>query len=261
MSQSKVFTMLAFIVAITACANKPAISGNYLTTQPYLPVTLSIQGDNSGTLREFPLTENHAHYRAYVQAVFNERYRLHVTNNTNQRIGLVIAVDGRNIISGKKSWLGNNERMYILDPHDSSDYEGWRTSSNQVNRFYFTDAGNSYAAAWGDTSAMGVIAMAVYAEQPQVRIYDEADKMTGAAEESVVRQSPGTGFGETTYSPSVTVNFEPQSTAMEKVFLKYEWKETLCKKGILPECSTDSTPSENRFWPNDNEGFAPPPPR
>jgi len=41
--------------------------------------------------------------------------RIEVKNRLNRRVGLVIAVDGRNIISGTKSWLRNNERMYILN--------------------------------------------------------------------------------------------------------------------------------------------------
>lgn len=34
-----------------------------------------------------------------------------VRNLLDRKIGVVVAVDGRNIISGKKSWLGNSERM------------------------------------------------------------------------------------------------------------------------------------------------------
>jgi hypothetical protein len=45
---------------------------------------------------------------------------------------------------------------------------------------------------------------------------------------------------------------------MEKLFFKYEWRETLCRKGILRECSHDSGNSDNRLWKED--GFAPPPP-
>ena len=100
--------------------------------------------DNQGKLPEFPLNTDPLHYRAYVQARQNDRYRLRVVNNSNQRIALVIAVDGCNMLSGQQSWLANNERMYVLNPHDSGDYEGWRTGTNQTDRFYFTEAVNSY---------------------------------------------------------------------------------------------------------------------
>ncbi|MEI6706449.1 MAG: hypothetical protein WCK96_04835 [Methylococcales bacterium] len=258
MERRQFFALLLAITGMTACASNPVIGGDrVMSSPPYLPVTLSVQSDNRGKLPEFPLNSDSSHYRAYIQATQNDRYRLRVVNNSNQRIGLVIAVDGRNIISGKQSWLANSERMYILNPHDSADYEGWRTGTNQTNRFYFTEAENSYAAAWGDNSAMGVIAMAVYAERPRPQLYNKDEAMSGSASRATV-PSTGTGFGESTYSPSMTVSFEPSPEPMEKLFFKYEWRETLCRKGILQECSHDSGNSGNRLWKED--GFAPPPP-
>ncbi len=219
--------------------------------------------------------------RAYVEAVKGERYSLRIRNNTGRRVGLVVAVDGRNIISGRKSYLENSERMYILDPHAEATCEGWRTGDNRVNRFYFTDAGDSYAGAWGDFSAMGVVAVAVYPERrvppPPPAILDErgadarpapgappagagearsaapqASSGRGRAMESA-RKDPGTGFGEERYSPSVRVAFDPERRAAEKHFLKYEWRDTLCRKGII-----DCRIGRNRFW--DDDGYAPRPP-
>ncbi len=264
MKRQQFFAMLVALASIAACASDPVIGGDYLPRPAYLPVTLSVQSDNQGKLPEFPVNANAVQYRAYIQATQNDRYQLHVVNNSNQRVGLVIAVDGRNIISGKQSWLANHERMYILDPHDSADYEGWRTGTNQTNRFYFTEAGNSYAAAWGDNSAMGVIAMAVYAERPRPQVYnkDEGSRgLLGGVESKAPAAAapPGTGFGENTYSPSTTVSFEPSPEPLEKIFLKYEWRETLCRKGILRECTYDKGNSGNRLWQQD-DGFAPPPP-
>jgi hypothetical protein len=247
--------------------------------RPYLPVDIKVTGDNTGAAREFPFQGNSNYYRAYIQANPNERYRIRVTNNSNDRVGLVLAVDGRNIVSGQKSYLGNGERMYILGPHQSASYEGWRTSQNQTNRFFFTSAANSYAGAWGDNSAMGVIAMAVYAEVPHPTVmpysYNSSEASAdsaraapraGAARPSArpsarVAPAPGTGYGEGHYSPSYNVEFAAQSSPMQKVFLKYEWRQTLCQMKALPECRT-TRPRQptNRFWP-DNREYAPPPPR
>jgi hypothetical protein len=266
MERRKFFAMLVAVAGMTACASNPVIGDSQvqvLSSPPYLPVTLSVHGDNQGKLPEFPLNLDTSRYRAYIQATQNERYRLHVANNSDQRVGLVIAVDGRNIISGKQSWLASSERMYILEPHDSTDYEGWRTGTDQTNRFYFTESKNSYAAAWGDSSAMGVIAMAVYAERPRPQaIIKKEDAMTGsgAASESKARSvapSAGTGFGESTYSPSMKVEFDPSPAPMEKLFLKYEWREALCSKGILQGCSDTKSKNDNRLWKE--EGFVPPP--
>jgi len=261
MPYRKFFAMIAVIAGTTACANNSPNTDYIPVARPYLPIEISVQSDNRGALPEFPVSGGSSYYRAYIEATPNDRYRLHLVNNSHQRVGLVIAVDGRNIISGQQSWLRNNERMYILDANTSADYEGWRTGGNQVNRFYFTEAGNSYAAAWGDTSAMGVIAVAVYAERPRPEIYNRMSEMGSAAADSAPasRAAPGTGFGETTYSPSTTVSFEPLPDPIEKVFLKYEWRETLCSKKILPDCRNSGSTGGNRFWP-DNGGFAPPPP-
>ncbi len=264
-----VWVLTAFLLTtITACANTPSDSPSYLPQpRPYLPVEINILSDVRGTLPEYPVNSDASHYRAYLQANDKDRYRIRVGNNTDRRIGVVIAVDGRNIISGQKSYLQNTERMYILNPRSSEEYEGWRSGQNQVNRFYFTEAADSYAAAWGDTSAMGVIAVAVYAEIPPPEIYAPMTDMmrdrAAAESKSAPKQAaPGTGYGENRYSPSIAVNFQPQPEPLEKVFLKYEWRETLCKKGIRAACDAGITPKpdENRFWP-DNEGYAPPPPR
>ena len=73
--------------------------------------------------------------KVYAEAVKGTHYRIEVRNRLNRRIGLVIAVDGRNIISGAKSWLKNNERMYILEPYGSGSFAGWRTAQDRINRF------------------------------------------------------------------------------------------------------------------------------
>lgn len=261
----QLFTVSSIIFSMTACADRyPHDTGDLMPISG-LSVSLSVQGDSGGSLPTFPLNSDATNYRAYLLATPNERYTLHVTNNSSQRVGLVIAVDGRNIISGKQSWLKNNERMYVVNPYSSGEYEGWRTATDQVNRFYFTDAGDSYASAWGDNSAMGVIAMAVYAEQyrnidsdRQISFSKRASKPQppGAASESA-----GTGFGESTYSPSQQVTFKPLPNPIEKIFLKYEWYETLCSKKILSECRMEEGKSNNRFWPEQQEFAKPPPSR
>jgi hypothetical protein len=197
-------------------------------------------------------------YRSYVEAVRGMRYAIRIRNHTPQRIGVVIAVDGRNIISGEMSQLGRGERMYILPPYGSGLYEGWRTARDQVNRFYFTDAPDSYAGAWGDYSAMGVIAVAVFREQgpPQVFYERREEKEGSMGKELPMARSapPGTGFGERVYSPSVRVDFEAEPFPAERHFIKYEWRETLCRKGII-----DCRPYYNRFW-DERRGYVPPPP-
>ena len=47
-------------------------------------------------------------------------------------------------------------------PYGTQDYAGWRANLDAINEFYFTDWSDSYAEAFGDRSARGVIAVAVY---------------------------------------------------------------------------------------------------
>lgn len=231
-------------------------------------VEVSIIIDNGHILPLYPHKSSHDLKKVYAEAVRGDHYRIVVHNKLNRRVGVVVAVDGRNIISGQKSWLKNNERMYVLDPYAVNEYFGWRTGQERVNRFYFTDAPDSYAAAFGDQSAMGVIALAVYPEIQRCRKpADLSTSVPGASPQADARekssargeasQSAGTGYGREEYSPSRQVRFDPEARAVESILIKYEWRATLCSKGII-HCGTTYRHSYNRLW--DDYGYAPPPP-
>jgi len=246
--------------------------------------------DDGRTLPTYPVKMCHGVRKVYAEAVKGDHYRIEVKNRLNRRVGVLIAVDGRNIISGAKSWLKSNERMYILEPYGSGEFSGWRTAQDRVNRFYFTDVPDSYAAAFGDESAMGVIAVAMYPEvqrcklpkplpqttAPSPRVYEEKAAGSGNREKSADHagaseimkdqaakserrlESAGTGYGRDEYSPSHVVAFEPEKRAVETIYFKYEWRSTLCKLGVA-QCTRMSQRPSNRLW--DSEGYAPPPPR
>lgn len=235
-------------------------------------VEVDVISDRGRPLPRYPLRESRSSvYKAYVEAVRGQNYSVQIRNRTSQRIGVVIAVDGRNIISGDRSNLRPNERMYVLAPYQQERYEGWRTGKNRVNRFYFTDAGDSYSGAWGDYSAMGVIAVAAFREAysppPQTWTQDSpgySDQRglrnappAGAAPRAP--SEPGTGYGESEWSPSQRVEFDPERRPFTQFFLKYAWRETLCQQGVI-ECPGSSRRPKNRFW-NENDDYAPPPPR
>ena len=253
--------------------------------QNYHPIEIEIIADNGSRFSIYPVTQRHLknEYRAYVEALNGENYSLNIRNHSNQRLGLVIAVDGRNIISGKKSKLKHNENMYILGPYETQSYSGWRTSSKDIHRFYFTEVDDSYAQAFDDDSAMGVIAVAVYEEkqpfftrhnkkstakpsaQAPSRSHDSAAGKPGAANESILadqaEKEAGTGFGDHQTSHVRHVQFNPKRYALAKNFYKYEWRETLCQKSII-DCGYHRYEKKNRFWPRDDYevGYAPHPP-
>ena len=205
--------------------------------------------------------------KRYLEAQRGVNYRIVIRNNMSERLGVVIAVDGRNIITGKKSYLRNSESMYIVDSYGDASYDGWRTDKNTVHRFFFTDMDDSYATrTFDDSSAMGVIAVAVFKEKQRPRTLekkggkDRSSRPLPAAEpEKSKRESQdsdiaGTGFGDGTYSPVITVKFEPEKRPFLKNLVKYEWREALCRKGVL-RCEPKYG---NRLWNED--GYAPYPP-
>lgn len=258
-------TILALTIMLTAfhAAGGAALAGYWNRNTP---VEVEIVSGREGVLSKFPAESgNRLTRRNYVVAHDREHYSILVRNLSDERIGLVIAVDGRNIISGNKSYLTPEERMYILGPRESGNYEGWRTGRNEVHRFYFTGMNDSYSAYWGDYSAMGVIAVTVFPERRHEKYYRKdgprEEKRPWSNNMAPGGGGPGTGFGEEEWSPSRPVSFEPESQPSYREFIKYEYRETLCRRGII-RCWERRAP-ENRFWPehDHDHGYAPHPGR
>jgi hypothetical protein len=261
----------AFLALACTAASFPAAAS---TIVPADRIGVEIVADAGRVFARYDLHDRSQQgaLRAYLEAERERNYGIRVRNFSGERIGLVIAVDGRNILSGQKSHLRANEPMYVLGPHDQATYEGWRTSDTKVHRFFFTDVENSYVEAWGDRSAMGVIAVAAFREVPQAQpkrrsgrpeaapgLSAPGESRSGKAAESAdAANAAGTGFGDDRYSRSVRVHFQPQRHAFAKQFLKYEWRDTLVRLGVIRQA-----PPVNRFWPEQVEqaqGFAPYPP-
>ncbi len=230
-------------------------------------VDLEVISDRGGVLQSIPHHEYRTGstrvFKRYLEARKGENYSILVRNHLPGRIAVVIAVDGRNVITGKKSFLKSSEAMYVVEPYGQARIEGWRTSSDMVNRFYFTGSADSYSArTFGDTSAMGVIAVAAFREKERPSTLYERERSSApvarAAPGSETRKAgkdmAGTGFGSEHYSPVVKVEFGPESLPVEKILVKYEWRRELCRKGILI-CRPEA---KNRLW--DNDEYAPYPP-
>jgi hypothetical protein len=240
------------------------------------PVSIEIVGPDGRVFREIPANARDGALRSWLQAEKGENYSVRVRNNSGDRLGLVIAVDGRNIINGARSELERSEPMYVLDGWESETYSGWRANLEVVNEFYFTDWPDSYAEAFGDRSARGVIAVAVYREQPPPAVFQPRleQQRNGAAESGAPAanappatsradkaardarrdESAGTGYGERRIDHAVAVEFTASEAAPSRHFIKYEWRETLCRKHVL-DCD-----GQNRFWDDSTLGFAQPPP-
>ena len=269
---NRVWTVTLIILGITLAVGARASEQNR-------DVSVEIVGNSGASFEQFPVSAGSTGYRAYLKAERGAPYRIRISNHTPRRVGVVIAVDGRNIISGSRSDLARNEEMYIFGPWESSEISGWRTSLTDVHEFFFTDFKDSYAQAFGDGSAKGVIALAVYRErqvamlmpapEPYARDSNAAAKAASPppaaagelssrpneeAQRSRKDEAAGTGFGEQRYEPTMRIAFAAEKRPSGRIILKYEWQETLCHKGII-DCGEE----KNRFW-NDDLAFAPFPP-
>lgn len=234
---------------------------------PHMKESMSIEiiSDDGGTFFTIPYRDYRRGstrvIKKYLEAIKGENYSVAVRNTTSGRIGVVIAVDGRNIIDGSKSKLESSEMMYLVNPYSRTKLEGWRTDSETVHRFHFIAMHDSYSVrTFVDSSALGIIAVAAFREkkerEPGELFERQAGKKKAGRAPSPAAESDavGTGFGEGKYSPTVKVEFEPERRPFEKLLVKYEWRESLCRKGLL-ECRKAEP---NRLW--DGDGYAPYPP-
>jgi hypothetical protein len=110
--------------------------------------------------------------RRYFEASRGRNYALEVRNRTGQRIAVLIAVDGLNVVNGERSSLGRLEPMYVLDPWESATIRGWRTSLEQVQQFVFVDEERSYASRTDQANGdMGWIRILAFEEERPVAFY------------------------------------------------------------------------------------------
>ncbi|MEO5616615.1 MAG: hypothetical protein ABIS67_02510 [Candidatus Eisenbacteria bacterium] len=104
----------------------------------------------------------------YFQAFRGKNYSLLVSNTTPERIGVLISVDGLNVVNGQRSSLSNHEAMYVLDPYESATIQGWRSSLRDVRRFVFVDEERSYASRTDQANGdMGWIRVLSFHEKQQ----------------------------------------------------------------------------------------------
>src|SRR6185295_7375132 len=96
-----------------------------------------------------------------------ERYVIRITNPTPRRIEAVISVDGLDVIDGESGDL--RKRGYVVPAYGETRIEGFRTSQADVATFRFSSVSGSYAGQKGKSRNVGVIAVALFEEQPVVQ--------------------------------------------------------------------------------------------
>ncbi len=185
-------------------------------------------------------------------------YSVRLTNRSDERVLVVLSVDGVNAISGETA--SPEQTGYVLEPWQSSEITGWRKSLHDVAEFYFTDLPDSYAGRTGRPFDVGVIGIAVFDEvrryrpAPPIGWRDRGDyesdsynkrgkseraQAPAAAEskrysEAITEQGLGTGHGERQWSPTRHTEFIRASRQpMQISQLRYDDPQGLASRGVI----------------------------
>jgi hypothetical protein len=189
----RVVAALGFLVG---AAFAPTVASAHETTfrvpGPLVEVAVDVDGR---TTPLYPAPDGSG--RFYLEAREGAPYAVRLTNRSGERVGVVLAVDGLNVVSGLPEPQarpgGRPGRMYVLDPWDVTVVRGWRSSLDTVQRFTFVDERASYAARTGQFNRrVGWIEAAVYRERERYvqrwphdnRIDDREAGRAGSAEKA-----------------------------------------------------------------------------
>ena len=158
------------LLAATLLAAPAAQAGVWQASGSLVDLSVEVEGAAAPL---FPARDGSGRY--YLEARAGCAYAIRIANHSPERIGVVLAVDGLNAISGERE-LGPADparrgRMYVIDPWDEVRVRGWRTSLEDVRRFTFVDERGSYAARTGRANGkMGWIQAWAYRERFSARV-------------------------------------------------------------------------------------------
>lgn len=119
--------------------------------------------------------------KSYVIGEAGRRYTIVVHNNTDNRLEIVLSVDGLDVLDGKAASF--NKRGYLVDARGEVEVDGFRQSTETVAAFRFGSVRGSYAAQkTGDARNVGVIGVAIFNERGTSfpGSFDEAQKRRDA---------------------------------------------------------------------------------
>ncbi len=201
----------------------------------------------------------------WIAGIPGTRYSVRLTNNTGDRMLVVLSVDGVNAITGESA--DPAQSGYVLGPWQSTEVAGWRKSLEGIAHFEFTHASHSYAARTGRARDVGVIGIAVFEEASQHRRLakyagnarrheGQAARAAGASapaaadDSAATQQALGTGHGAAEWSPVEQTHFlRLSSRPAQLTELRYDAPTRLIALGIL------ARPREPRPYPSAPRAF------
>jgi hypothetical protein len=203
-----------------------------------------------------PLGEYAARGTHYVEALKNREYSVRLRNGTGERVAIALSVDGLNSIDARTT-SAREARKWVLGPYETITLDGWQTTSMTARRFFFTNEEGSYGAWLGRTKNLGLVAAAVFRERrPQPIAKERGEHRDPAAGESKGAGEPAappagampesrakpaqpddlaaTGIGQETSHPVREVAFDPEDSPAAVLEIRYEYRDTLVRLGVLP---------------------------
>lgn len=205
----------------------------------------------------------------FIEGVPGRPYSIRLVNRSNERLLVVLAVDGINAISGRTA--SYNQTGYVLAPYGTLEVTGWRRSFQSVAQFVFTRPEASYAGRTDRLWQVGVIGAAIFREDVPRPVYHPAEPMmsesAGAPAPAASRSAQadtsrgvGTGYGRGEWSQATSTTFDRRSSAPDEVLrLDYDDRQGLYQRGVRDLYPLPGYDRPGRYPEAFPEGFAPPP--
>lgn len=210
--------------------------------------------------------------QAFVAGSYGSAYQIRVTNRSGRRIEAVVAVDGRDVVTGQPV-RPRQHRGYIIAPYGSTSIDGFRSSTASVAAFRFATIPQSYAWRTGTSWGIGTIRVWVFEERRRMVRRHPPMLPNGAPSASARRggrdmaaesapQAMGTQYGEQRWSPVSYTTFVRSSSRPQRTLgIRYNSYEMLAAAGIIapaPYVPVNVPCGGGYCYPNTQ--FAPPPP-
>jgi hypothetical protein len=205
-----------------------------------------------------PLTEYSARGTTYIEAFRGREYAVRLSNLSDSRIAVALAVDGLNSIDARTT-DSKSASKWVLGPRETITIEGWQMSADTARRFFFTTEEQSYGEWLGRTGNLGVIEAAVFKEREPRTVFDDisgdraapepqaagsaqrqAETRNAPSEKSETEDLAATGIGRRVDHQVRRVQLELEERPTAQLRLRYEFREQLVRLGVL------SSPEEIR---------------
>src|SRR5271166_1390767 len=131
-----------------------------------------------------------------IGAFGNEPYAVQLENGTHNRVEVRISIDGTDVLTGEPATTLATGRRWVVEPRGKLVLEAWPETQQGGARFLFTDSKGSVAVhTRGDARDMGVIAAAIFHEDPAREQYTSGGVMRGMRERDYMKGGSPTRGG------------------------------------------------------------------